>query len=157
MDRLPENWLQKNYGLVLLVAAVGCGGSPPSHPPSCATETRADVYSAGMEKAGAQGTMTVRLIESVPGPPLKGDSTWRVKLLGASGAPLSGGGLTVTPFMPDHQHGTSIKTKVQELGEGEYSLSPLNLFMAGLWTITIAAQPAMGTTDQAIFTFCIDD
>lgn len=156
MRRQIAAFSSRPLGWALCMAVAGCGGSDPSQTISCAAETRADSYSAGMEKSGAQGAVTMRLLESVPGPPQKGDNEWRVMLLGASGTPLTGAGLTAMPFMPDHQHGTSIKAKVQEVGGGEYRISPLNLFMPGLWTVTITAQPPAGSADQAVFAFCID-
>lgn len=156
MRRETNRGASRQLCLAFCLVVASCGGSAANQTISCATETRADAYSAGMEKAGAQGSVTVRLLESVPGPPQKGDNEWRVMLLGASGAPLAGAGLMALPFMPDHQHGTSIKAKVQEVGGGEYSISPLNLFMPGLWTVTIKAQPPAGSADQAVFAFCID-
>jgi hypothetical protein len=122
----------------------------------CATETRADAYRAGLEKSGTQKSMSVRLLESKPGPPMKGDNVWRVQLLDPKGAPMSGAALTVTPVMPDHHHGTSIKAVVQEQGGGEYRVAPINLFMPGLWTITFALRHKDGALDQAVFSFCVD-
>lgn len=161
MESKPERrtpWLSRAARMLALCAGVtviACGDSYSNQTTNCATETRAEAYSAGMEKPGEAGAMTVRLLESVPGPPIKGNNTWRLRLVDQAGVPMTGASLKITPYMPDHKHGTSIKAVVQEQSGGEYTVSPLNLFMPGLWQVTVAAQPAGAPMDQAVFSVCI--
>jgi hypothetical protein len=139
----------------------GCGddGAQPDAGYNCELETRDDEYTAGMEKTGAGG-MTFRLVSSDPAPPSRYDNTWVIEILDDTGAPLDGATVEVTPFMPDHGHGTGIAAVVTEDPDvdGRYLVEPVNLFMPGLWEITIEATPAGGTAadrDEAVFSFCI--
>lgn len=134
---------------------VGCGGGSDTTT-NCATETRAQVYRPGMQQRGDQGALNITLVDSTPGPPLKGDNTWTLQITDLAGAAQPGATLTVTPYMPDHRHGTSVKPMTTDQGGGKYSVSPLNLFMPGLWTVTIAPRTAAGTADSTVFSFCIE-
>ena len=60
--------------------------------------------------------------------------------------------------MPDHGHGTPTPVVVSATGEpGEYELDPVNLFMAGLWTIDLVlAMPEGDDEDTVQFAFCIE-
>jgi hypothetical protein len=121
----------------------------------CATEDRADVFAVGLARPGEKGTLTVRLMASTPAPPSRGDNTWSIELVDAAGAPVTGAAVEVVPFMPDHRHGTGIKAKITEQGAGLYQAAPVNLWMPGLWEITVEATPAGGAEDRAVFRFCI--
>lgn len=139
----------------------GCGHS---HPPAsaCASETRAEAYTPGMEKTSPSGNLVVRLVESQPAPPQKGDNTWTLQIRDKAGGPLPGAMLQVDPFMPDHGHGTPIKAQSTELSApapaGQYRVSPINLFMPGLWQVTITATPSTPpqTPESVMFPFCIE-
>ena len=94
-----------------------------------------------------------------PAPPARDDNTWVLQLSsmsgGTVGAPVSGATVTVTPFMPDHQHGSGKTVVVEPMTEaGQYELAPVNLWMPGLWETTISASSATGT-DSVVFRFCI--
>lgn len=133
--------------------AVEEGGEPPQT--ACADETRDDDYALGLAKSGAH--MTVTFVDAMPAPPARGDNTWVVAIHDATGAPLRGLALSVDPYMPDHQHGTSIATHVDEAETaGQYVLAPVNLFMPGLWEVTIAASGVPGGDDAIVFRFCVD-
>jgi hypothetical protein len=149
--------------LLLAALASACGGGHAGHGHdagaefvTCVGESRADVYTPGLEKAGRLGAARVRLLESDPAPPIRGDNRWTVEIVATAGAPLDGLVISVTPFMPDHQHGTPVKAVVTAAGTpGRYHLSPVNLFMAGLWQITIDLRNSTGLRDQAVFAFCV--
>ena len=115
---------------------------------------------AGLEKTGKQGALVFRLLDSQPGPPQKGDNTFTLAIKNSAGVPQSAATIAVTPFMPDHGHGSPIKAEVSELaspaGSGQYRASPVNLFMPGLWQITVSAQASGGVRDSAVFAFCIE-
>jgi hypothetical protein len=144
----------------LMIGALGCGSNPPATPDAgvqynCATETRGETYAPGMMKTGSAGTVTFKLVTATPAPPARGDNTWVVDL-SAAGQPLTGATVVVTPYMPDHRHGTPIVVAVTPTATaGEYALTPINLWMPGLWQMTIDATPAGGTKDSAMFSFCI--
>src|SRR5512135_2622923 len=101
------------FGSVFVVTAA-CGGSStnsgvPDAGYDCTTETRAETFTAGMTKVGSQNEVTFKLMSSTPAPPSRGNNTWEIDLVDQGGAPITGAAMVVTPFMPDHNHGTSIK------------------------------------------------
>ncbi len=122
----------------------------------CTGDPRADMYAANMEKVGESGLFTFRLVSSDPAPPVKGTNGWTLEILDDGGMPVDGMTIDVTPYMPDHGHGTSIVPQITDMGDGEYSVTPLYLFMGGIWEVTIDATSSDGaSTDSAVFTFCI--
>jgi len=122
----------------------------------CSTVTGADTFVVGLPKSGEGGMLDFALMSATPSPPSRDDNTWTVQITDAGGAPLDGATLTVTPFMPSHQHGSPIRTEVTPTGTpGEYELSPVNLWMPGVWETTIKAQKD-AVVDTAVYTFCIE-
>ena len=144
-----------------LIALAACGGSKtgegvPDAGYDCASDPRGETFSAGMAKTGTQGLMTFKLMSSTPAPPARGDNTWELDIVDTTGAPVAGATVTVVPFMPDHNHGTSIKAQVTETSPGHYEATPVNLWMVGFWQITVEAKPANnGAPDAVPFNFCI--
>lgn len=122
---------------------------------NCASETRADPYVAGMEASGSNGYKVV-LMSSTPAPPAKGDNEWQLQLVDTGDTPIDGATLELSPFMPDHGHGTPIGAVVTPAGSnGEYTATPVNLWMPGYWEVTVNIDDG-GTTDSAVFKVCID-
>lgn len=126
---------------------------------NCGAETRDDDFVVGLEKFGERGALAFKLMSADPAPPSRDDNTWVVQVSvmtsGVVGAPISGASLNVSPFMPDHQHGTPIEVKIEPMPQaGQYTLSPVNLWMPGLWDTTISAT-TNGTTDKVVYRFCI--
>lgn len=149
------------FCLATLSLLAGCDHSHShSDASTCANETRADAYSPGLEKTSASGNLIVRLIDSQPAPPQKGDNTFTLLLKDRAGTPLTGASLDVTPYMPDHGHGTPIKAQSSELQSpaGQYRVTPINLFMPGLWqvTVTTTSPTVPQTRESAMFSFCVE-
>ncbi|RMH38624.1 MAG: hypothetical protein D6689_19025 [Deltaproteobacteria bacterium] len=148
------------WAAVVVVAA--CGGDDGDHhggadgAVDCAQETRADAFAPGMVKMGDNGT-AVRLVEADPAPPARFDNAWVLAVEDASGAPRDDAQVAVTPWMPDHGHGTPIEAVVTPRGsDGLYDVAPINLWMPGLWEIRIDAT-VDGVDDRVVFAFCIDE
>jgi hypothetical protein len=125
---------------------------------NCA-ELQADEFVIGLERAGTAGTLDFTIMSGDPAPPIRGDNTWVVQVSamsgGVVGAPVTGATLSVTPFMPAHQHGAGKTVIVEPMPDaGQYKLSPVNLWMPGVWETTIDASSASGT-DKVVFSFCI--
>jgi hypothetical protein len=148
--------------------ATGCGSSAPQPMPEqdgavfavCANDTRGEAYTAGMSKAGKDGLLTVQLMSSVPGPPIKGNNAWSITIKNNAGELVEGASIVVTPYMPDHSHGTSVRAVVTPMAEGGYSIAPLYLYMAGLWQTTLQIQSAAegdkpAVSDSVMFAFCV--
>lgn len=143
----------------LLGACSGGGDTPaPDAGYNCELETRDDEFIAGIEKV-SDGGVAVRIMESTPAPPVRGDNVFQLELAGPGGAPLTGNTVKVTPFMPDHQHGSPIAVEVTAgAADGEYQAAPVNLWMPGLWEITVDATPDGGgiaDRERVVFRFCI--
>lgn len=121
-----------------------------THGSDCDEETRDDEFMVGLSKTGS--ALTVSFVSANPAPPALGDNTWTVTLSDPD-ASITG----ATPFMPDHGHGTPVTAEVTPTGTpGEFTISPVNLFMAGLWEVTIDIITQAGTTDQVVFAFCVE-
>jgi hypothetical protein len=143
--------------LALTLFAAACssdGHGDDTESYNCAAETRDDTYVAGITKAGQNGKLNFKIVEALPAPPARGDNIWTLELTSITAAPVSGAAMIVTPFMPDHQHGTPTTVVIEPMpSAGQYKLSPVNMWMPGLWqtTIQVDGQDA----DKAVFAFCI--
>jgi hypothetical protein len=69
----------------------------------------------------------------------------------ADGTPLDGMTVTIIPFMPSMEHGTSVVPTVTALGEGKYRVTNLYLFMPGTWELQTSFSGPM--SDHAEPTF----
>lgn len=122
---------------------------------SCANDPRKDTYTANLEKAGASGVYRFTLLSATPAPPIRGTNSWSLRLTDTSGAVLSGATVDISPYMPDHGHGPSVKAAATEEGDHSYTVAPLYFFMPGLWQVTFKASVA-DKSDTAVFTFCVE-
>ncbi len=154
----------------LALAALGACGDDTSPPPSgggadagpvdsgvavtCQNDGRVDTYVANLSKASPSGAVKVTLVSSDPGPPGRGTNAWVLKVTDGAGAPISNAALAVTPFMPDHGHGTSVKPTITAGPDGRYDIVNVYLFMPGVWRVTVAV-PGAGGTETATFFFCV--
>ena len=141
-----------------LLAACGGDDGTTEDPVDC-SKVSADTFVVGLEHMGSAGSLDFKLMSATPSPPTRGDNTWVVQInsmaSGVVGAPVDGAMLQVTPFMPAHQHGSPIQVQITPgTTAGEYNLTPVNLWMPGVWETTIRATSA-STTDSAIYKFCI--
>jgi hypothetical protein len=158
------------YRLCILAFAllvVGCGGdkmSSTAHDMALVgklctpADSRADAWKLPIDKMSAMGAFKVTLLSSVQHIPLIGDtSMWTLQIADASGAMVSHAEVTVLPWMPDHHHGTTVKASATPMATaGQYSVTPLYLFMAGYWTVTFTiATPT--ATDTVVFSLCLTD
>ena len=145
---------------VVAVAACGSGGTTPdaNEGLTCVASGRGETYVVGLEHQGKSSQLDFKLMSATPAPPAFNDNTWIILVNtmsgGVVGAPATGATLTVTPFMPDHAHGT-LRVDVQPMPDaGQYKLTPITLWMAGLWEITIDAT-AGAAHDSTVYRFCI--
>lgn len=145
---------------VATVAACGGGNAAPDADEglACVEAKRGEDYHVNLEHPGTKGQLDFVLMSAMPAPPGFSDNTWVVQVnamsAGVVGAPAANASLTVTPFMPDHAHGT-LRVDVQPMPDaGQYKLAPITLWMAGLWEITIDAT-AGAAHDSTVYRFCI--
>jgi hypothetical protein len=141
--------------LTLLACSNHQGDHDPdsSHDSECSGDF--DAYQAGMSKRAEPGQLTVQLLESEPAPPqVRKDNTWWLRVSDAEGEPIREAELLVTPYMPKHQHG-SAEVVIEELDDGEYKLSPIELIMPGVWEIPVSVTPPESEPSEMTFRFCI--
>lgn len=119
---------------------------------ACADEERDD-FAIGVERAGA--TLTFAIDDAMPSDPIRADNAWLVSVA-RSGEMMAGAEISVRPWMPDHGHGTPVEIGITDMGDGEYMLDPLNLFMAGLWEIHVTATLEDGTEEEVVFHACVE-
>ena len=146
-----------------IVAATACGSgtTPPDADEAlaCMTSGRGDSYVAGLERTGRSGLLDFKLLAATPAPPGRFLNAWTLQIntmsSGVVGAPATGATMTVTPYMPDHQHGAGAYiVQIKETADGKYELSEINLSMPGYWEVTIDAQ-AGAVHDTVVYKFCI--
>lgn len=141
-----------------------CGGDEPGSPGgesvSCTADARVDGYTGALEKPGELGVLSFRFSDLEPAPPARGNNTFHVQVSDAAGgAPEVA--LEVDLRMPDHGHGTSVEPRVTA-GEtpGRYTVSPLYLFMPGVWRIEFDAYASAAegspALDRVTLHFCIE-
>jgi hypothetical protein len=153
------------HWMILCLGLAACGttssmGDDDGSNVDCSIVQGVDTFTPMLEHQGVNGNIDFKLISIDPAPqPARGDNTWVVQInsmaSGVVGSPMDGATLTVTPFMPSHQHGTPIQVTVQPAGQpGQYTLTPVNLWMPGVWETTINVSSGT-TTDHAVYKFCI--
>lgn len=121
----------------------------------CSAVTDDDEFAIGLVKHGTSGTLDFTIMTGNPAPPIRGDNSWVVQVTTAAGAPVANASIVVTPFMPLHNHGAGKSVVVQAMPDaGQYQLSPVNLWMPGVWETTVQATSASGN-DAVVFKFCI--
>ncbi len=142
-------------GIVVACSSEHASSHSASPETACSRDTRKDTFLPGLEKKSA--SLSVTLLESKPGPPVKGSNEMVFLVADGAGNPIDGAIVTVVPWMPDHAHGSATKPVVSASGGGIYRAASVNLTMAGLWQIKVGVQrSANGPTDEAMFQFCLD-
>lgn len=140
-----------------LLAACGGGstGDDDDESVNCAEETRDDDFAVGLHKMGESNLLDFTFVSADPAPPARDDNTWVIQVGTPNGQAIAGATMTVTPYMRDHGHPSAKNVIVEPMPEtGQYKLSPINMWMPGLWETTIDATSASGN-DKVVFRFCV--
>lgn len=149
--------------ILLTTVLAACGTNTPADddaPVNCDEITGTDQFVVGLEKIGMTNMLDYKMISGDPAPPARNDNTWVIQLnqmQGSTPGPaVTGATVIVTPFMPAHQHGAGKSVLVTPMPtEGQYKLSPINLWMPGVWETTIEVVSSPLGTDKVVFKFCI--
>ena len=134
----------------------GTSGAVTTTSTACAADNRKDIYTAGLAKETSTGALSIKLMNATPAPPQKQSNTLVLQVVDSAGKPVDGATLSVTPFMPDHGHGSSVKPTVTPMGGGVYDVANVYLPMPGLWRLTVTVQMPNVAAQDAAFQFCID-
>jgi hypothetical protein len=143
-------------GVTLIAGACSDGGHDYGTSYNCAKETRADEFVLGLTKTGEMGRYEFKLLSADPSPPVAGFNTLQLELstMTAPTSPVTGASLSVRPYMPDHKHPASEPVLVKPMSAaGQYELAPVDMWMPGLWEVTIRVNGA--ESDSAVFRFCL--
>lgn len=153
--------------MMLFGSLAACGGGSDATPDAdedgpynCAADTRGETFKVDMHHAGDSSALDFKLTNAMPSPPARNVNSWTLELssmsAGVVGSSVKGGQLKVTPYMPDHAHGPGTNPVVTDNNDGTYTLGNINLWMPGVWQVTVQAATASGN-DSTVFVFCIPE
>lgn len=84
---------------------------------------------------GTSGILSV-VLRTSPQPPPRGTVAAEMSVSQVSdGTPVDSLTLQVRPWMPAHDHGSSIVPKIASEGNGKYVVTNIDLFMPGHWEL----------------------
>ena len=118
-----------------------------------------ETYTAGMSHTGDLKAVEFVLVAADPAPPDKGENIFTVSISDVgSGVGIDGATVIVTPYMPEHGHGTNpADFGTEATGDaGTYQSEAIDLFMSGLWELTFSASSGDAVLDETTFTFCLE-
>jgi hypothetical protein len=124
----------------------------------CDDEPRAMEYAAGLQVTSDAELFRAALIDASPAPPARFVNDWQLEFELVGEASLDDLQVEVTPWMPDHGHGSAnpISIKAGDIA-GSYSVTNIDLFMAGYWEVHLDLEAADGSwSDRATFAFCVE-
>ncbi|HZU85639.1 MAG TPA: FixH family protein [Polyangiaceae bacterium] len=114
-------WAAAAPVVVVTAGPVGCSGARGSSDPITVTS--------------ASGALSVEVV-TTPEPPSRGTVTVEMTVKNTSdGAPRDGLTLDMVPWMPAHDHGTSLLPVVMPEGGGKYLFTQVGLYMPGHWEL----------------------
>lgn len=126
-------------------------------PGPCEEESRALEYSAGVSVVGDEGVITAALMDASPAPPARYINDWTLAFSASGAQELEGVEVEITPWMPDHGHGTAAPITIEALGGGLFTATGIDLFMVGYWEVHIDVSAPDGSwSDRATFGFCVE-
>lgn len=123
---------------------------------NCAVDTRGEEYVPNMSKTGPAG-FQFKLRNALPAPPDRNLNEWSLEIKNSANQNVpKDHSIELSPYMPDHQHG-SITSPIVEVDElGIYNISNIDLFMPGFWEITVTIlDTEKAKLDSVRFNFCI--
>jgi hypothetical protein len=159
-------------GVAFGAAGCGSGGQQPQQDGAsqdadflqCDDSPAVD-YMPGMMATSVSGAYVATLVSAktdfADGSPsvdtaASGLDTWVVTVNDApAGTPAGVMMMAEKPFMPKHGHGASTYPLVTTGDPGMFTVSGMNLFMLGYWSIVLDLQPASGAADKVTFAVCI--
>ena len=137
----------------------GTGGADSSHEDASMVDDNCGLppFELNVEATGA--TLHVKLIDAMPNPPEKFDNDWTVEVTDQDGNPLtSPDDFEVEPWMPAHGHGATHPAVITALDTpGQFLLSPVYLWMGGLWDVRFKSPGQTTPEDWALLHACIKD
>ena len=152
--------MRLTFVAISLLCACGTNSGDDDTAVDCSMITGADTFTVGLEKPGTAGAVDFKLMSIAPAPAIRGNNDWIVEIdsmsSGVVGAPMDGATLDVSSYMPAHGHYSPITPTISATGTaGQYKISPVNLWMPGLWQTTITVSSS-APADRAVYAFCVN-
>jgi hypothetical protein len=128
--------------LVVLAACsgAGAGGSETSREfsgPTYASATTSEHLLAFSVRFNPEAT------------PTRGVNAIELTVVDSAGAPRDGLGVSLLPWMPAMNHGSSVEPVISAMGHGRYFADNVSMFMPGRWQLRVAlAQPGSDDVDH---------
>jgi hypothetical protein len=146
---------------ILMVTTTLCAGCDSASetlvqadPEPATTEALGDTYLDGLDKDGDAQLMRLELTTSSPEPKYTGNYTWTLSVFDVEENPIAGAEVIAEPTMPAHGHGTFPKVTLgDEVEPGRYELVDMDLFMPGLWRISVEVRWGSDSVDTSHFEF----
>jgi hypothetical protein len=145
-------------GLAAALAACADDAPPDDTTYNCEVDERDEPFAINLARTGAGGT-TFTIVAADPALPIprqqtRGSST---SAAAARRCRPADGVFVVTPFMPDHRHGTGIKATLDRRsgGAGGASRSARSTCGCRACGGDLRGDADRGARDQVTFTFCI--
>lgn len=112
-----------------------------------------DCAAGNIEQRSLNGTFMAQL-QVKPDPPRMGINNSAILKIYErdSKVKVEGAFVEVTPWMTQHSHGSSKKTRITEKGDGEYSIENIYFTMEGEWDLIVKITKNT-QEDQVIFSF----
>lgn len=107
------------------------------------SESSAAEVTAGGATVEATSGLTVKAAFD-PATPKTGDNKLTLTVTGKDGKPVTGAGIAITPWMPDHNHGSDKTPLVTEKANGEYAVESVGYTMPGAWVLKVNVTHAGG-------------
>lgn len=141
---------------VMAFAQVALSGCEPEAPKGvCEEEDRAVPLELNVDLEGEGGRLLFQLLSVAPEPVDLGANDWTVSISDLSGVAIEGCTLTVTPWMPDHGHGSNEPEGIPGSEDGQYFIEGIEFIMPGYWTASLSATCGE-VTDNVILRPCIE-
>ncbi len=154
MSSAVLRWVCLGLCSLVLCACASAGTTQASL--DCTEDPSLADFSGQSWATSGAGTFKLRIAAASPNTPTKGDNSWTLELSDVTGAPLSDVNLQVTPFMPQHGHGTGVKAIVTPSVEpGRFVVTPVNLWMPGLWEVRLTVEHG-AAVDHIVLNACIE-
>jgi hypothetical protein len=146
----------------VLAAALSCSlacGQDDAPDGANSSRSACEAHQSDLTGSALEGPdgLLLTVTERQPATPTVGDQKWTVEIT-EGGSPLVGAAdrITVIPFMPDHGHGTAVGVKIDEVADGRYVFSPINLRMPGYWDVRVRLAAGDAGIDTVTFGVCVE-
>ena len=144
--------------IVGFCVSLGLGGCPSTGTETsnvCGDETRSQTYVEGVT-AASESDYSVQLMSADPAPPNVNENLWALYITDGSDMGVEGCTATLTPFMPDHGHGSSATPSwVERSDEAGYYDTDVLFIMPGYWEVTVELDCG-GDVSEHLFAFCAE-